>query len=314
MIVTLTTHPSLDRTVTLAEPLRPGQVQTATSVREDAGGKGINVARVAAAAGAATVAVLPLAEDDPFSSALHAAHITTSTVPIGGHCRANLTIADLHGVTTKINLPGPALSAQDAQQLVDAVVAAGRDADWIVLAGSLAPGLPDDFYAEVIRSVRAAGGASAPRIAVDTSGPALTATVHSARPDLIKPNEEELADLTGRTLDAALDSPQAIADLAREIVPRLAAAALVTLGSRGALYIDHTGAWSAAPPPTHAISTVGAGDSALAGFLLADVAGRSPQDGLRQAIRYGSAAASLPGTQPPTPADLPLGAIDVVAL
>ena len=210
MIVTLTTNPSLDRTVSLAESLRVGEVQSALGAREDAGGKGINVARVVAAASAPALAVLPLDPTDPFAGALAGTGIAVRTVPHDGATRANLTISDAAGVTTKLNLPGAALTQADAAALTAEVVAASEGATWLVLAGSLAPGLPVDYYVQVTEAVRAAWGAAAPRIAVDTSGPALAAAVATGRPDLIKPNDEELAELVGRDLDAALALPEAV--------------------------------------------------------------------------------------------------------
>lgn len=305
MIVTLTANPSLDRTVSLAEPLRVGDVQSALSAREDAGGKGINVARVVAASDIPALAVLPLAADDPFDTALRATGVAARRVAVAGHVRANIAITDAAGVTTKLNLPGAVLGAADARSLIDATVEAASGARWLVLAGSLPPGVDDGFYVEVIRAVRAAHGASAPRIAVDTSGPALTAVVADAHPDLIKPNDEELAALVGVTLDPARDPVEATLDPARELVAHRVGAALVTLGSRGALLVDADGAWSAAAPRIEVRSTVGAGDSSLAGYLLADLAGAEAAERLRSAVRYGAAAASLPGTQAPAPGDLP---------
>jgi len=311
MIVTLTTNPSLDRTVSLGAPLRIGDVQAALGAREDAGGKGINVARVVAAAGRPTLAVLPLDPTDPFAGALNATGIPVQTVPHDGATRANITIADDVGTTTKLNLPGAMFTEADAAALTAAVVAASEGAEWLVLAGSLAPGLREDYYVTVIESVRSAWGASAPRIAVDTSGPALAAAVASGRPDLIKPNDEELAELAGRDLDAALSLPEAVAAIAGDLVPGAVGAALVTLGGDGAVLVTADGCWHGTPPPTRVRSTVGAGDSSLAGYLLAETAGAAPEDRLRSGIRYGSAAASLPGTQPPTPNDLSTGDVPV---
>ncbi|EZP29907.1 1-phosphofructokinase [Microbacterium oleivorans] len=311
MIVTLTTNPSLDRTIALEAPLRVGEVQGALSAREDAGGKGINVARVVAAASRPTLAVLPLDPTDPFAGALDATGIDVHTVAHDGATRANVTIADAAGVTTKLNLPGAAFTAEDAAALTAAVVAASEGASWLVLAGSLAPGLPDDYYVQVIGAVRSAWGAAAPRIAVDTSGAALAAAVASGRPDLIKPNDEELAELVGRDVDAALALPDAVADIAAALVPASVGAALVTLGGDGAVLVTPDGSWHGTPPPTRVRSTVGAGDSSLAGYLLAETAGAEPEDRLRSGIRYGSAAASLPGTQPPTPDDLSTGDVPV---
>ncbi len=316
MIVTLTANPSLDRTVVLDESLRAGEVQSARSVREDAGGKGINVTRVIHGSGGASRAVLPLDPADPFAAVLRAAHVPAIAVPLPGMARANITLADPHGVTTKINLPGVSRTHEDGAALIDAVVAACAGADWLVLAGSLPPGLPDDFYVDVMTAVRAAS-ARPPRIAVDTSGPALRAVVDAGAPDLIKPNDEELAELAGVMLDTGADGqdlPEAVAAVAAKLVPSKVAAAFVTLGAAGAVLVTADGAWHGTPPPTRVRSTVGAGDSSLAGFLLAETAGGGPEERLRNGIRYGSAAAALPGTQAPTPTDLLPGDVPVRAL
>jgi 1-phosphofructokinase len=317
MIVTLTAHPSLDRTITLPAALRVGEVQGAESAREDAGGKGINVARAVAAAGEECTAVVPLAPGDPFESLLGDAALVESAlhtclVPIRGRVRANLTITDPAGVTTKLNLPGARLSPDEVASVVDATVAASAHAAWLVLAGSLPPGVADDFYVRVIRAVREAHGAAAPLIAVDTSGPALAAVVAQGAPDLIKPNDDELAELAGTRLEGT--DPAAILAVARSLVPARVGAALVTLGAQGAVLVTADGAWTAGPPPIQVVSTVGAGDSSLAGYVLAAARHAGPEERLRHAIRYGAAAASLPGTQAPTPADLPVGDVTVTRL
>jgi 1-phosphofructokinase len=309
-IVTVTANPSLDRTITLGAALQPGQVQAAASSREDAGGKGINVARVVAAAGVGTVAVLPLAQDDPFGAALRASRVPAAVVEVAGHVRANVTITDPAGVTTKLNLPGAALSPADVEALISAVVAASERADWLVLAGSLPPGAGERLYVDITRAVRTRWGAEAPRVAIDTSGAALRAVVEEAAPDLIKPNDDELAELAGVGLDPAGDLAAAVLPVARQLVPGKVAAALVTLGAAGAVLVTADAAWQATPPRIRVVSTVGAGDSSLAGYLLADVAGEDPAGRLLRSVRYGAAAASLPGTQAPTPDDLPQG--DVV--
>lgn len=314
MIVTLTAHPALDRSISLDAALRPGDVQSGTPGREDAGGKGINVARAIAAAGYDALAVLPLAADDPYAAILASTGTSAYVVPVRGFARVNLTLSDPDGVTTKINLPGAVLTPDEAAQMIQTVAGACEGAEWLVLAGSLPPGVADDFYVEVIAAVRERWGADAPRIAVDTSGAALAAVVERGHPDLIKPNEHELAELAGASLDVAGDASDLIdrvVELARSFVPERVGAALVTLGGDGAVLIDADGAWVGAPPPITVVSTVGAGDSSLAGFVLGDVSGVDAAGRLRRAIQYGAAAASLPGSQAPTPADLPSGVVDV---
>jgi 1-phosphofructokinase len=313
MIVTLTANPSADRAVVLPDALVVGEVQRAVSSREDAGGKGVNVARVVAAAGADARAVVPVNAHDPYRMLLEDTGIALDLVEVAGRARANLTITDPAGETTKLNLPGAELSAAEAEALTAGVVAAAEGATWLVLAGSLPPGVPATFYADLIVAVRARWGADAPLIAVDASGEALAAVVATARPDLIKPNHEELAELVGE--DHATDA-DLLADAARRataLVPDRVASALVTLGADGALLFTAEGSWRGRAPKIQVASTVGAGDSSLAGYLLAAVEGAAAPERLARSIAYGAAAATLPGTQAPTPADLPAGPIAVSA-
>lgn len=311
MIVTLTANPSADRAVVLSDALAPGEVQRALSSREDAGGKGVNVARVVAAAGAPARAVVPVGAHDPYRVLLEDTGIALDLVDVAGRARANLTITDPAGETTKLNLPGAELSPAEAQAVTDGVVAAAESATWLVLAGSLPPGVPASFYADLVAAVRERWGAAAPRIAVDASGAALAEVVATARPDLIKPNHEELAELVGEDAAGDLDVITEATRRAHQLVPEHVASALVTLGADGALLFTVEGAWRGYAPKIQVASTVGAGDSSLAGYLLADLEGASAPDRLARSIAYGAAAATLPGTQPPTPADLPAGSIAV---
>ncbi|APE36467.1 1-phosphofructokinase [Nocardia mangyaensis] len=323
MIVTLTANPSVDRTVTLTEPLRRGQVHRADSVTSHPGGKGVNVARVVAAGGAPVLAVLPGADDDPVVSGLRGAGIGYRTVPVPGEPRTNLTIAETDGTTTKINEPGRPLTGRHLDELTAQLVELAAEADWIVLSGSLPPGVPVTWYAQLVGTLSALGGAaSAPpngaigarvrtRVAVDTSDApllALFAESRGATPDLIKPNAEELAQLTGRD-PRALEDPTAAAEAATTLVERGVGAVLATLGAAGAVLVTAENAWFAAAPAIVPRSTVGAGDSALAGYLLADLAGAGPAERLGYAVAYGSAATALPGTGLPGPADISLDAV-----
>ncbi len=307
MIVTLTANPSLDRTVSLPGPLARGQVQRAETVTSEPGGKGVNVARVVTTAGRLAVAVLPGAHDDPLVLALREAGLPHRAVPVPGRARVNLTLAEPDGTTTKVNEPGAPLDAATLSALTEVLVREAAGARWAVLAGSLPPGVPDDWYAELC--VRLAGTGAA--VAVDTSGAPLREVLAGpARPALVKPNAEELADAVGATTDLEHDVDAAIA-AARSLVARGVGAVLATLGSRGALLVTATGAWTAAPPPVRPRSTVGAGDSSLAGYLLADLAGAGPADLLRSAVAHGAAAVGLPGSALPAPHDLAPGLVVV---
>lgn len=313
MIVTLTANPSLDRTVALAAPLGRGRVQRALDVTSEPGGKGVNVARVVLAAGRPAVAVLPGSADDPLVLALREAGIVYRAVAVPGHVRENLTLAEPDGTTTKVNAPGLPLTPLVLDQLAEVLVREAAAARWAVLSGSLPPGVPAGWYAELVARLHG----TAARVAVDTSGVPLTATLAggvSHLPDLLKPNAEELAELAGTPgLDLEHD-PEAAAAAAATLVAAGVGAVLATLGAAGALLVTRDGAWSATPPPVRARSTVGAGDSALAGYLLADLAGAGPAERLGSAVAHGAAAVSLPGSTLPTPHDVASVAVTVTPL
>lgn len=300
MIVTLTANPSFDRTIALSGRLERGGVLRADAALEQAGGKGVNISRAASVADVATVAVFPADEDAPFTVALRHDQITCHPVAPTGEVRVNLTLTEHDGTTTKINSAGATADAALLDRLRSAVSELAADASWVVLAGSVPPGTPDGWYAEVAADLRASGA----RVAVDTSEKpllALAAALGEARPDIIKPNSEELALLTGGDPVSIEADPVEAAAAAYRLVQAGAGSVLATLGGAGAVLVTPEGAWRATPPPITVVSTVGAGDSSLFGYLLADLRGEAPAERLRLAVAYGSAAASLPGTTIPTP-------------
>lgn len=302
MIVTLTANPSVDRTIELGGPLERGEVQRATRVSNDPGGKGVNVARAITAAGKLAVAVLPTRPDDPIVLALRDANVPYRAVPVTDAVRVNITIAEPDGTTTKINELGQVLSADALDALINELSREAVGARWAALSGSLPPSAPVDWYATVVRSLRGRGCS----IAVDTSGEPLSALIAAGRasaPDLLKPNAEELAELTGADLTEIENDHLAAARAAQTLVDGGVGTVLATLGARGAVLVTAEGSWFAAPPPIVARSTVGAGDASLSGYLLADLDGAGPEDRLRRAMAYGAAATSLPGSTMPTPAD-----------
>jgi len=313
MIVTLTPNPSVDRTVTLSGDLVRGAVLRADSVTAQSGGKGVNISRAAVAANVRTIAVLPAEKDDPFVVELLRDGIDCRPEPPAGPVRVNLTLTEPDGTTTKINTPGAEVGAADLDRLAAAVIDRAGQARWVVLAGSLPPGAPDGWYAELVAALRGSGAS----VAVDTSGAplvALAAGLEQHAPSLMKPNGEELASLTGGDADAIEADPHAAAKAAQVLVDRGVEGVLATLGGSGAVLVTAQGAWHAVPPPTTVVSTVGAGDSSLFGYLLGDLRNASAEDRLRLAVAYGSAAASLPGTTIPTPAHIRADLVEVRSL
>ena len=303
MIVTVTANPAIDRLLTLDEPLVRGVVGRTAAPVDQPGGKGVNVARVVAAAGHEVTALFPAPVHDSFVTAVEATGLAHVAVPTRSRVRVNLTLAESDGTTTKLNAPGAELSADELDRLTRSIVESSAGAAWVVLSGSLPPGVPDDWYAVLTRTLRAQGS----RVAVDASGAPLLAALGSPddAPDLVKPNAHEIVDLVGGDADAIeADHELAAATAQRVRRERGPAAVLLTLGASGAVLATADGSWFAASPPIVPVSTVGAGDSSLAGYLLAEVGGHDAPGCLAVAVRHGSAAAALAGSTPPAPSDV----------
>ncbi|MEV0532746.1 1-phosphofructokinase [Kitasatospora sp. NPDC050463] len=302
MIVTITPNPSLDRTYELAD-LALGEVNRASHDRLDPGGKGVNVSRALSAAGHRTTAVLPLGglSGQLLGDLLRRQDIDVAPVPIAGDTRINVSIVEAGGRLTKINAQGPELSAAESAAMLDMVRRGPTDNGWLACCGSLPRGLAPEWYAELVAQVHSGGA----RIALDTSGPALLAAL-AARPDVVKPNREELADAVGRPIATIGDA----VDAAGELRKLGAQQVLASLGADGMLLLAEEGSWYGTAPVAAVRSDVGAGDASLAGFLGAGGAGPRA---LAAALAHGAAAVQLPGSVMPTPADLDPAAVAVTA-
>ena len=224
------------------------------------------------------------------------AGIEVNIVPIAGSIRSNLALVEPDGTTTKINEPGPLLSPSEIGALLAGAEATlGDQPSWLVGSGSLPPGVDLDLYAGLVRRCRDAGV----RVAIDASGAAMRLAV-SAGPDLIKPNLEELEELVGRSLNTLGDVRNAAIDLVTHGV----ATVVVSLGRHGALLVTASATALAVAPVSSPLSTVGAGDALLAGYVYATSGGSIPVDALCTGVAWGAAAVSLPGSRMPTPADV----------
>ncbi|MFE7183007.1 1-phosphofructokinase family hexose kinase [Streptomyces erythrochromogenes] len=300
MILTVTPNPSLDRTYELPS-LDRGRVLRAAGDRIDPGGKGVGVSRAAAAAGVPTTAVLPLggAPGVLLAELLGGQGVNVTAVSIAGQTRSNISLAEPDGTLTKINAAGPKLSPQESDLLLDTVRTARAGASWIAGCGSLPGGLASDWYADLVAAARTAGV----RVALDASGPALRAAL-PARPDVIKPDASQLAASVGRPVSTLGEAVRA----AQELHALGAGAVLASLGRDGLLLVDGRDVCHATTEPADPTEpggavrgTAGAGDAALAGFL---IAGGDGPGALRSALAHGAAAGRLPGSVMPAPSDL----------
>jgi 1-phosphofructokinase family hexose kinase len=283
VIVTVTPNPSVDRTLRIPPLVRGGLVRAIAATAE-AGGKGINVARVLAMQGHPTLAVVPLSNA---SAGVFISLLGTSTpveaVAIRGEIRVNVSLVEADGTVTKVNEPGPTLDPAEVDALLERSAAVAVGSSWVVGSGSLPPGTPADFYPRLADALP-----SGVRMAVDADGDALRACL-GRRLALIKPNHHELETLVGRPLPTLGD----VIAAGHEVVQRGVDAVLVSLGPDGAVLVDRSGEFHAEARIDEVVNTVGAGDALLAGFL----ASGGRRDGLATAVAWSVAACRSPGTQ-----------------
>lgn len=286
-ILTLTLNPALDLTVRLAR-LEPGEVNRSETLLTHAAGKGVNVAQVLADLGHQLTVGGFLGADNPqaFDALIARRGFADAFIRVPGETRSNIKIAEQDGRVTDINAPGPQVSEQAQQALLNqlTLIAPGHDA--VVVAGSLPRGVSAQWLHHVLVQLKGLGL----KVALDTSGEALRAGLR-AGPWLVKPNTEELAD--------ALDCPTDSLEQQRQAAQRLHAQGVehvvVSHGADGVNWFSPTLALHATPPKVSVASTVGAGDSLLAGMLHGLLSGQAPEQTLRRATAIAAMAVTQIG-------------------
>ncbi|NUP23940.1 MAG: 1-phosphofructokinase family hexose kinase [Streptomyces sp.] len=283
MILTVTLNTALDITYRVPA-LRPHASHRVSEVTERPGGKGLNVARVLAAlghevtvtgfAGGATGRVV----QDRLTAT---PDVVDALVPVTGATRRTIAVVDEHtGDTTQLNEPGPTVTPAEWSAFQEAYGDLLAAASAVALCGSLPPGVPVGAYALLVRSAKAAGVP----VLLDTAGEALRRGI-AARPDLIKPNADELAELTG-----SHEPLRATQDARR----RGARAVVASLGPAGLLAATPEGRWRATPPTHLHGNPTGAGDSAVAGLLSGLVEKLPWPDRLARAVALSAASVVAP--------------------
>ena len=304
MIYTVTLNPALDKTATV-ENLRLDFVNRISELRVDPGGKGINVSKVVKELGGTSVAYALLAGNTgaTIKNMLDELGVTCEVLEVPGETRTNLKIKDpINKTNTDINEPGPEVTGEQLDGMLEQLAAKVGTGDIVVLSGSLPRGAATDTYKTWVTALKAAGA----RAYLDADGDKLVAGIE-AKPDLIKPNEIELGAMFGRTLD----TDEKVASAARELIDGGLDRVMVSMGGAGALYVTKDVTVKASPVKVKVGSTVGAGDSVVAALAYAEDAGLGLEETMRLAMATGAANVMQSGTQA-APRDLIDSLVDKV--
>lgn len=290
-IVTLTMNPAVDVFADVPHVV-PADKLRCTSVRRDAGGGGINVARVVARLGGDVRAVFPIGGPigDLLRQLVEGEGVASETVAIAGSTREDFTVEEQEThAQYRFVLPGPALTEAEWRACLSLIADRSDKPAFLVASGSLPPGVPDDFLAQAVRAAKAHGA----KAVVDSSGAALAACLDEGV-FLVKPNLRELEGLVG----ASLGTREAWLGACRDLIARGGTEAVaLTLGERGGLLVTRAQALYAAALPVETLSAVGAGDSFTAALVWSLAERHDLADAFRYAMAAGAAALLTPGTE-----------------
>ncbi len=290
MIITVTLNPALDKTVEIPD-FSLDAVNRITAMRTDPGGKGLNVSKVIAKLGGTStvVGVLGGTTGRRIADAMDALGIACQFTFVDGETRTNLKVIDpARHTNTDLNEPGLTVDQETLDHMRDALVAAIRPGDIVVLSGSLPKGAPADTYGSWTAACRTAGA----RVFLDADGEPLAHGL-AAKPYLAKPNNHELSRLTGRALETADDLLAAARTLIADGVERV----VVSMGGDGALFVSADRAYRAEGLRVPVGSTVGAGDSMVAALAYAAEQGMADADTVRLAVATSAANVMCSGSQ-----------------
>lgn len=287
MIVTLTINPAIDRTIAVDRLAFDDRAYILSS-KDSPGGRGINASYVIHSFGGRTHAIIPAGGErgEQFRLYMSGCGFPVTTVDISKDIRLNLTITDRHGLTVKLNEAGPRIGKHELQGIEAAVDAQLEGASWLMLCGSLPPGVPSEFYAKLIERARSRGV----KTLLDTDGEALSQGIE-AGPAMVAPNQQEAERLLNTVLLTRSNSMAAV----RRIQAMGAESVVLSLGSRGAIGATAEEMWEAVPPRVDAISPIGSGDAMAAALMWSMHNGDDFEQALRWGVAAGTASARLPG-------------------
>jgi len=292
-IATVTLNPAIDMTVRV-DGFQTNTVNRGQSMQFDAGGKGVNVASFLADYGYATAVTGFLGQEnaDIFEQLFARKRIDDQFVRIPGLTRTGVKVVDeANQQTTDINMPGLVPTTEAMNKLLETIERLAASYDWFALSGNLPPGVPATIYATIITQLKRHGK----QVVLDTSGEALREGVR-AGPAVVKPNVDELQQLTGQSLPDEAAVEQAARQLLGDIQ-----LVVISMGERGALFVDAATTLIATPPRVQVKSTVGAGDAMVAGLIAGQIQGLSLPDCARLATAFSLGAITHAGHNLPAP-------------
>lgn len=292
MIYTVTLNPAMDKTV-VVENLSTGAVNRVSSVREDAGGKGINVSKCLKNLGVVSTAVVILAgkTGDRLEEMLRELEIPVLQVRAEGESRTNLKVIDpVKKENTDINEPGPGVSWELLERLKEKLGAQLQSGDTVVLSGSLPAGVDRGLYGLWTAYFRGLGAC----VFLDADGEPMKQGM-AAVPYMIKPNHHELAALLGK---ADLTQEEILQE-GKKLLNSGIGEIVVSMGGDGAIFVSRDGCYRAGGLPVPVKSTVGAGDSMVAAMAYAKEKSLSRETAIQLAVAMGSASVMQDGSQPP---------------
>jgi len=290
MIYTLTLNPAIDRELTVTA-VEFDAVLPAIKAQVDIGGKGFNVSRLLKSMGMSSTALgfVGGRTGERLRHGLQDLNIDTDFVPISGETRTNISIVtEKHDHYIKVNEKGPMVDESKQRELLDKIASVAGPGDWWVLAGSLPPGVPDSFYADIIHVLNEHQAIPI----LDTTGESLRLGCE-AKPFLVKPNVDEIHNLTKLPVDTIDQIMDAAAHLRKMGTQNI----VISLGKKGALLQTESENWLVHSPKIREKNPIGAGDSMVGGLVWALSQGYSLKEALGWGAASGAASASMSGTE-----------------
>ena len=290
MIYTLTLNPAVDRELTVPA-MEFDSVLRASESRVDFGGKGFNVSRLLKGMEESSIAVGFLGGNagELLQNGLQGLGIGTDFVWVAGETRTNVSIVtQTHDHYIKVNEKGPLVDADKQKELLEKIDTLAKQGDWWVLAGSMPPGVANDFYARIVNVLNKHEA----NAVLDTTGEALRLGC-AEKPYLIKPNTEEVHALTGMPVDSTTEIAAAAAELRKMGVQNV----VISMGKAGALMQSAEETWLTHSPKIQEKNPIGAGDSMVGGLVWALTQGLALKESLGWGVASGAATASLSGTE-----------------